>query len=177
MKPEQNFIDICLKSSILLGGEYRVSNNYSFTITPGLEWYSRIFNIKLIANILNDMNHKTIPKTVILSENDLSTIKQLEHSGFKKNITQTYMEYDLWNFTNIPRSSDIVIINTVKLLGKWFSTLKQIFNVSQIDLFQELLKEKDIIILGVITNNQIVGTALLFEQEKISGLHFIGILP
>jgi GNAT superfamily N-acetyltransferase len=174
MKPEQNFTDLCTKSSKLLNGINIKDYKYSYATTPGLDWFSRIFDITEISDLVSNIDNNNIPCSVIVSENENNLISSLEKLGFTQKIVQTYMELDLEKYSVNDVSSNLQVINTQELLGKWFHTLTKIFKVTNIDLFKYLLIEKDIILLGITSEEEILSTALIYIQHDLAGLHFIG---
>lgn len=177
MKLEQNFIDICVKSSRLVNGINEISKDYSYAVTPGMEWFSRIYDVNNTTNLVSKILKNELPNTVILSGKDKSIIEKLEELNFHVNIIQTFMDINITGFDEKHDEAKVIVINTQELLIEWFSTLKMIFNVTEMNLFEHLMADNDISIIGLKINNEIVGTALLFIQNDMAGLHFIGILP
>jgi predicted GNAT family acetyltransferase len=117
--------------------------------------------------------------TLLINENAQTDryINELIRNYFSESVVQTAMSYDLTQIDFLSEDlQDVRIIDQEKDFENWFNSVCRIFGEKNNKLFQLFLNDKDIVLLGVYVENQLVSTTMMFMQGEVAGLHLVGTL-
>lgn len=177
MRIEQNYLNLCLKAAKITEGFFKTNSEFSSVQSNGYNWFSRIYDIKSFKNITKDTLKEVQSHTIVISDINDRLIHKLNTLGFEKVTSQTSMILNLSNYIKNKVSSNIVIINDLGLLEKWYNCIIQIFKIENFTLFRKLLDDDDVIFIAKIQNNTIISTMMVYINGDRAGLHFVGVLP
>ncbi len=181
---EKNFQELCIKCADIKGDK-KLYTTHSYAGNPYEAWFSRVFNLNIaegeelseISHIKKRIEDGAYPKTILIENHTLTSELQsvLLSLGFRKNIEQTMMEMDLKNCNFIDDEyTNIKVIDKKSDVKEWFKAVSNVFKVFELELYEKLFDDDDIVFLAMYSGDIIVSTTMLFIQGEVAGLHLVG---
>jgi GNAT superfamily N-acetyltransferase len=185
---EQNLIDLCIKAATISFGDVKNLGGFSYAKNEYVDWYNKIFHIKLMGNIGEQIElikrgiaEQKLPKNLMITPHtepdDLE--KYISNSGFRQYYIQYGMampitNHDLCNSTH----KGIVQLSSEEEIIKWVGATEKAFCKKRDSmLYKLLLKDTTAKFYGLYCDNLLVTTLLLFVKNNIAGIHLVGTIP
>lgn len=170
---EKNNIDNVRNLFTLMG-----SKSWPKTFWPNYDYKKDDINLIIQKSLREDSSY-LIPLWDKKDENTISSIKLLKENGFDISYSQVTMILDAYLSKNI--LEDDLLINFVgskEDIYTWVEVASNSFSFPIIyETIYKLSKNKNIDLLLIYKDNIPIGTALIFTNSNVVGIHFLSILP
>ncbi|QKJ22777.1 GNAT family N-acetyltransferase [Poseidonibacter lekithochrous] len=132
----------------------------------------------LMNKVLNEDNSHLIPLWDKKDNNTISSTKLLKENGFDISYTQTAMALDVHLSNNVLDDDlNINFVGSKEDIATWVEIASNSFSFPIIyETIYNLSKNKNIDLLLIYKDDIPIGTALIFTNSNVVGVHFLSIL-
>ncbi len=157
----------------------------SFNISdswPGRLWgvydYTLSDTKVLMNKALEELNPYTISLWDKKDESTSLSIKALEDNGFSVSFEQIAMVLDLKDYVNEKDNNnlDMKYISSREDINTWVEIASSSFSYEiNVDVIQNTSKDENVKLLLAYKDGNAVGTALIFSNSDVAGIHLVGV--